>query len=77
FTTRGIVALVFSCITGILGMCVVAWYGMSQPVDEVPKAAATMVREAECSDSETRPHHDEGSVVEAGPNKGYHVDMQV
>lgn len=22
----------FSCITGILGVCVVAWYGMSQPI---------------------------------------------
>lgn len=32
FTTRGIVALVFSCVTGILGVCVVAWYGMSQPL---------------------------------------------
>lgn len=32
FTTRGIVAFVFSCITGILGVLVVAWYGMSQPV---------------------------------------------
>lgn len=31
FTTRGIVAFVFSWITGILGVCVVAWYGMSQP----------------------------------------------
>lgn len=28
FTARGIVALVFSCIAGILGVAVVAWYGM-------------------------------------------------
>ncbi|OAA79252.1 iron transport multicopper oxidase FET3 precursor [Akanthomyces lecanii RCEF 1005] len=31
FTTRGIVAFVFSCITGVLGVLVVAWYGMSAP----------------------------------------------
>lgn len=31
FTSRGIVAFVFSWITGILGVCVVAWYGLSQP----------------------------------------------
>lgn len=28
FTARGIVALVFSCVAGILGVAVVAWYGM-------------------------------------------------
>lgn len=28
FTPRGIVALVFSCISGILGVIVVAWYGL-------------------------------------------------
>ncbi|KAL1877539.1 hypothetical protein VTK73DRAFT_8597 [Phialemonium thermophilum] len=30
FTARGIVALVFSCIAGILGVAVIAWYGMSE-----------------------------------------------
>lgn len=29
FTSRGIVALVFSCISGVLGVAVVAWYGLS------------------------------------------------
>jgi iron transport multicopper oxidase len=29
FTPRGIVALVFSCISGILGVAVVAWYGLA------------------------------------------------
>lgn len=29
FTTRGIVALVFSCIAAILGLCVITWYGMA------------------------------------------------
>lgn len=28
FTARGIVALVFSCVSGILGTAVVAWYGL-------------------------------------------------
>ncbi|KAH7157021.1 Cupredoxin [Dactylonectria macrodidyma] len=36
FTPRGIVALVFSCIAGILGICVVGWYGMATPVDDGP-----------------------------------------
>lgn len=31
FTTRGIIAFVFSTITGILGVLVVAWYGLSSP----------------------------------------------
>ncbi|KAG7117916.1 Iron transport multicopper oxidase fetC like protein [Verticillium longisporum] len=31
FTTRGIVAFVFSCIAGVLGVCVVAWYGLAGP----------------------------------------------
>ncbi|KAJ0125050.1 multicopper like protein [Diaporthe amygdali] len=37
FTARGIVALVFSCISGILGVAVVAWYGLSDD----PAAAKT------------------------------------
>ena len=32
FTTRGIVALVFSCVSGILGVAVIAWYGFAEPV---------------------------------------------
>ncbi|RPB06213.1 hypothetical protein L873DRAFT_1660239 [Choiromyces venosus 120613-1] len=30
FTTRGIIALVFSSISGILGLVVIAWYGMAE-----------------------------------------------
>jgi iron transport multicopper oxidase len=30
FTARGIVALVFSCIAGILGVIVIAWYGLGE-----------------------------------------------
>ncbi|GKT49915.1 iron transport multicopper oxidase FET3 [Colletotrichum spaethianum] len=33
FTARGIVALVFSCVTGILGVLVVAWYGLAKTED--------------------------------------------
>lgn len=28
FTARGIVALVFSCLSAFLGMAIIAWYGM-------------------------------------------------
>ncbi|GAB0139089.1 Iron transport multicopper oxidase fetC [Epichloe bromicola] len=63
FTTRGIVALVFSCVTGILGICVVAWYGMSQPLEEVPAAAAALVREAQVAGSGTSPDHDDGNAA--------------
>ncbi|WYZ37375.1 hypothetical protein EsH8_II_000881 [Colletotrichum jinshuiense] len=33
FTARGIVALVFSCVTGILGVLVVGWYGLAKTED--------------------------------------------
>ncbi|KAK2008550.1 multicopper oxidase [Colletotrichum eremochloae] len=33
FTARGIVALVFSCVTGILGILVVGWYGLAKTED--------------------------------------------
>ncbi|KAM0278284.1 hypothetical protein ACHAO9_012221 [Fusarium lateritium] len=39
FTPRGIVALVFSCICGILGVSVVAWYGFSSTVDSTSAGA--------------------------------------
>ena len=39
FTTRGIVALVFSCLAGILGVAVVAWYGFADPVNSQPLGA--------------------------------------
>lgn len=38
FTPRGIVALVFSCLAGILGIAVVAWYGFAQPVESPPSS---------------------------------------
>jgi iron transport multicopper oxidase len=30
FTARGIVALVFSCVAGIVGVGVIAWYGLGE-----------------------------------------------
>ncbi|KAK5662846.1 hypothetical protein OQA88_6257 [Cercophora sp. LCS_1] len=39
FTARGIVALVFSCISGIIGVAVIAWYGFAdvqEPAAGVP-----------------------------------------
>ncbi|KAK1596029.1 multicopper oxidase [Colletotrichum navitas] len=38
FTARGIVALVFSCITGILGVLVVGWYGLAKTEDGPSRA---------------------------------------
>ncbi|KAK5997143.1 Iron transport multicopper oxidase fetC [Cladobotryum mycophilum] len=46
FTARGIVALVFSCISGILGIIVVAWYGLSAPLNPVPTEVARIVHES-------------------------------
>ncbi|KAI9838076.1 MAG: hypothetical protein M1819_006231 [Sarea resinae] len=41
FTARGIVAMVFSAISGILGITVIAWYGMGElSVEEQKKVMA-------------------------------------
>ena len=37
FTARGIVALVFSCIAGFLGLAAITWYGMGE-LNEIEKA---------------------------------------
>ncbi|KAG8405236.1 hypothetical protein J3458_021901 [Metarhizium acridum] len=52
FTTRGIVALVFSCIAGFLGVGVVAWYGFSQAMEEAPRAVGSIIRNADVSESD-------------------------
>ncbi|KAI0025244.1 multicopper oxidase [Xylariomycetidae sp. FL0641] len=39
FTPRGIVALVFSCVSGILGIAVVAWYGLVNDPSAAPGTA--------------------------------------
>lgn len=40
FTARGIVALVFSCVSGFLGVAVVAWYGLVGGEEEAAKNAS-------------------------------------
>lgn len=73
FTARGIVALVFSCVAGILGTAVVAWYGMAQPAEAVPPAFAKVVAESDAApesgpDLESdSPAGDGGSVALLGP----------
>jgi iron transport multicopper oxidase len=46
FTPRGIVALVFSCISGILGVAVVAWYGFAKVEQETYVQAQHRIDEA-------------------------------
>ncbi|KXH60119.1 multicopper oxidase [Colletotrichum nymphaeae SA-01] len=53
FTTKGIVAFVFSIISGVLGICVVCWYGMANHVSETNNPAATMLNVQESSGSAT------------------------
>ncbi|KXH67517.1 multicopper oxidase, partial [Colletotrichum salicis] len=43
FTRRGIVAFVFSIISGVLGICVLCWYSMANHVSETNSAASTML----------------------------------
>ncbi|EHK48959.1 uncharacterized protein TrAtP1_000467 [Trichoderma atroviride] len=49
FTPRGIVALVFSCITGILGVIVVAWYGLSTPMEIVPLEVSHIIEKSDAA----------------------------
>jgi iron transport multicopper oxidase len=46
------VALAFSCLTGIIGVCVIAWYGFSQPVEDVPKAVTSIIHEADVPETD-------------------------
>jgi iron transport multicopper oxidase len=53
FTTRGRVALAFSCLSGILGVIIVAWYGLAPD----PGAHAEVERRvAEAHVAETNMH---------------------
>ena len=68
FTARGIVALVFSIITGIIGVIVVAWYGMSKPVDEVPHEAEKIIAEGEGAGAATHASgHAPGEEIATAP----------
>ncbi|SPQ20545.1 d799b6eb-bd37-4da1-9294-1a8cf6b4c133 [Thermothielavioides terrestris] len=47
FTPRGIVALVFSCVSGILGVAVVSWYGFAGQAGGQGAAPAVLARQGE------------------------------
>ncbi|KAK3944542.1 iron transport multicopper oxidase fet3 [Diplogelasinospora grovesii] len=51
FTARGIVALVFSCLSGILGVAVVAWYGFVGMEKTAPIAAGAAATESKTTSS--------------------------
>lgn len=68
FTTRGIVALVFSCICGILGVAVVGWYGMSAPVEENTPEQSVVENESSSDSPADQQYHDEAAITAAPPN---------
>ena len=43
FTARGIVALVFSCIAGVLGLATIAYYGMNDIADVEERVARDLM----------------------------------
>lgn len=47
FTARGIVALVFSIIAGLLGVAVVAWYGLATVSDDIMEGARHRIVESD------------------------------
>ncbi|KAK7920872.1 hypothetical protein PG985_008894, partial [Apiospora marii] len=59
FTARGIIALVFSCICGILGVAVVAWYGLAPD----PGTAGAALQSTSSSNEDDR---QQGGVLGAG-----------
>ncbi|KAL7781260.1 Cupredoxin [Trichoderma afarasin] len=59
FTPRGIVALVFSCLTGVLGVIVVAWYGLSTPLELVPLEVTRIVENSEVTETSAAANGDE------------------
>ncbi|KAF4470013.1 Iron transport multicopper oxidase FET3 [Fusarium albosuccineum] len=65
FTPRGIVALVFSCICGILGVAVVAWYGFSAPPDSTSAGALSsgLVDGSDSNDSHPNQKAPQGTVT--------------
>lgn len=60
FTRGGVVALVMSCVTGILGVGVVGWYGFSEPVET--KAVSEKGSDGRKSLVKTRQIGDDGGV---------------
>ncbi|KAI1101784.1 putative ferroxidase [Jackrogersella minutella] len=63
FTTRGKIALAFSCLSGILGVIVVAWYGLA-PDAAAPGWAAQHAAETRAADSAVRTSEGTGTEPE-------------
>ncbi|KAI1858714.1 uncharacterized protein JN550_012546 [Neoarthrinium moseri] len=66
FTTRGKVALAFSCLAGILGVMVVAWYGLSPDPNSHP---AVEQRVAEAQVGQEAAHGTGAAAKNAGPEE--------
>lgn len=72
FEPRGIVALVFSCVAGILGVGIVAWYGITQPDEADPSSSMAARAETPPPAANGDPDDDEEVLiapVSATPNK--------
>lgn len=61
FTARGIVALVFSCIAGIVGILVVSWYGLIGDGSKSPAVGGSNDNNNSTSNGQQRtiPHGEE------------------
>lgn len=57
FTTRGIVALVFSCISGVLGVVVVGWYGLVGEAADPKETGLVGGVDGASEDDGVVPHH--------------------
>ncbi|KAL7912833.1 Cupredoxin [Trichoderma velutinum] len=68
FTPRGIVALVFSCVTGVLGVIVVAWYGLSTPLELVPLEVSRIVENSEVTETSDAANGDESRAAISSSN---------
>lgn len=62
FTARGIVALVFSCVSAFLGMFVIAWYGLSDLSVSEAKVIAILEEEHEVAEHNHDPKYRSDSV---------------
>ncbi|KAH0525281.1 hypothetical protein TsFJ059_007670 [Trichoderma semiorbis] len=68
FTPRGIVALIFSCLTGVLGVIVVAWYGLSTPLELVPLEVTRIVENSEVTETSAAANGDESRAAISSSN---------
>ncbi|PKK52414.1 hypothetical protein CI102_3511 [Trichoderma harzianum] len=68
FTPRGIVALVFSCLTGVLGVIVVAWYGLSTPLELVPLEVTRIVENSEVTETSNATNGNESRAAVSSSN---------